>query len=110
MPSLDLSNKMTTPIAAAAASTGVVGYGLFKYGKRLREIIAPKSSGGDASTKAEDENEGLDSNLLLMSLLKHPPKNMDAKTIHNVVQFVSDTVKGKPMDDRLLAVRKTCVR
>ncbi|EQL31703.1 hypothetical protein RJZ56_006768 [Blastomyces dermatitidis] len=87
------------------AVVAAVGFAVYRYGHDIREIVAPKTIGADGIVKKKDDDgTGIDSSSLILTIMKHPPKNMDLKRVGDVVKFVKDTVKGKPMNDRLLAM------
>lgn len=88
----------------AAASTGVAGYALYRYGSHIRQLISSTSAGGGGATSAAADGDELGSGSLVWTILKHHPKHMDHQQIRNVIQFVKDTIAGKPMNDRMLAV------
>lgn len=97
-------DSFTTSHVAAAVSTGAAGYGLYRFGDRLRQFISPLSGGGGAArlTEADDDDEG--SNSLVLTILQNRPKNMDHQQVRAVIQFVKDTIAGRPLDDKSLAV------
>lgn len=97
--------KMTGYYLTITAVVAVVGFAVYRYGHDISQIVAPKSTSADASVKRKDDDgTGIDSSSLIVTILKHHPKNMDLKRVGDVVKFIKDTVKGKPMNDRLLAV------
>ncbi|KKZ59000.1 hypothetical protein EMCG_00865 [[Emmonsia] crescens] len=96
---------MTGYYLTITAVVAVVGFVVYQYGHDIRQIVAPKSTSADASVKRKyDDGTGIDSSSLILTILKHHPKNMDLKRVGDVVKFIKDTVKGKPMNDRLLAM------
>ncbi|PGH16315.1 hypothetical protein AJ79_01857 [Helicocarpus griseus UAMH5409] len=86
---------------AVTVGVAVVTVAVYRYGYK---IVSVKPSGQDASAKKDDDGTGIDSRSLILSVMKHHPKNMDLKRIGDVIQFVKDAIKGKPMNDRLLAI------
>ncbi|KAK2798076.1 hypothetical protein FQN51_007895 [Onygenales sp. PD_10] len=92
----------TTTYAAAAATLAAVGFTIYRYSHHLRKQNS--EDGNEVSVKKKDQDTGIDNASLILSVIKHHPKNMDLKRIGDVIKFVKDTVKGKPMNDRLLAM------
>ena len=96
---------LTSTNLAAAVGTGAAGYALYRYGSHIRELVAsPATGAGAAAHSAIAGDDELGSSSLVLTILKHHPKNMDHRQIRNVIQFVKDTIAGKPMNDRALAV------
>jgi hypothetical protein len=89
---------------AAAVSTGAAGYALYRYGSHLRKLVSPSEAADAASDLAKADGMDMEGGSLAWTLLKHHPKNMDAKQVRAVLQFVSDTIHKRPIKDRTLAV------
>ncbi|EER41266.1 linoleate diol synthase [Histoplasma capsulatum var. duboisii H88] len=85
------------------AVVAAVSFAVYRYGHDIRQIVAPKSTSPDVKKK-DDDGTGIDSGSLVLAIMKHHPKNMDLRRVGDVVKFVKDTIKGKPMNDRLLAM------
>ncbi|EEH21749.1 hypothetical protein PABG_03965 [Paracoccidioides brasiliensis Pb03] len=94
-----------TSYLTASVVIAVVTFTLYRFGHGIRKIVSPKSSSEDDTvTKKDNDGTGIDSGSLILTIMKHHPKNMDLKRVGDVIKFVKDTVKGKPMNDRLLAM------
>ncbi|QSS58355.1 hypothetical protein I7I51_07779 [Histoplasma capsulatum] len=85
------------------AVVAAVSFAVYRYGHDIGQIVAPKSTSPDVKKK-DDDGTGIDSGSLVLTIMKHHPKNMDLRRVGDVVKFVKDTIKGKPMNDRLLAL------
>lgn len=96
--------SLTSSHMAAAVGTGAAGYALYRYGGHLRQLVTSTSAGAAAAGSALASDDELGSGSLVLTILKHHPKNMNHQQIRNVIQFVKDTIAGRPMNDRALAV------
>lgn len=89
---------------AVAVSTGAAGYAIYRYAQHVRQSAALEVTGNDASFREKEEEGDEGSKSLILTVMKHHPKNMTSKQIRDAIQFIRDKVKGKPMNDRLMAV------
>ena len=93
------------PEQPPSTNLGAAVTAIYRYGDRIRKLVAPRNPGNNALVIAKDNDDTeVDNDPLILSILKNPPKNTNPKQLRDGVQFIKDAVAGKPMNDRLMAV------
>ena len=98
---------LTSTNLATAVSTGAAGYALYRFAQHARQNGGLEVSGNDAVFREKEAEEDEGNKSLILTIMKHHPKNMSPKQIRDAIQFIKEKAKGEPMNDRLMAVSES---